>query len=236
MGERMKYLLLHGLAGNPDDWEITARYLMSHGHSWYAPKIKYFDNDYGSLSELSKQVKESVPREFLGDDSVVVGNSLGGSIALQLGRGGRSIVLVASHTNTSTRPIGRGMETLNREIERIFHHPEKLSPEKRKEYEDIWNSFTSSRKSFAKLGKIKRAIARDNLDPFYEELQYKIYAVCGANDRLSPIGSFLKLKEKYPKIRLSKIDDCGHAIPIEKPLVLGRLLRKAGGGGSCSGS
>lgn len=222
----MNFLFLHGLAGSPNDWSATGKYLALNGHAWYAPKIPYFEAEYSSMGDLTANIRTEIPGWFLDEQSIIVGNSLGGSVALHLGEKSNLIALVACHVSFSTRWVGRGVETLNREIESVFYDTSNLTTEMRKQYEDLWASLTKNRRSFTKLGEIKRAITSDNLDALYEQMQSKIHAICGAEDKLSPLENYIELKNRFPGIAINKISECGHAIPIEKPLELANLLIK----------
>lgn len=222
----MNFLFLHGLAGSPNDWFATGKYLALNGHAWYAPGIPYFEAEYSSIGDLTAKIRTTIPGFFLDEQSIIVGNSLGGSVALHLGEKSNLIALVACHISFSTRWIGRGVETLNREIESVFYDTSNLTKEMKTQYEELWVSLTKNRRSFSKLRKIKRAITRDNLDALYEQMQSKIHAICGAEDKLSPLENYIELKNRFPGIAINKISECGHAIPIEKPLELANLLIK----------
>lgn len=229
----MNFLFLHGLAGSPDDWDKTGKEIEKYGHFWLAPEIPYLHGNYSTLTELSAVVRESIPDDFLGPGSIVVGNSLGGSMALQVGAESRLIVLVASYTSTSTQWIGRGIDTLDREIDRIFYDTKIIPLEKLQAYRTLWQSLTCDRRSFSRLKKIKLAIERSPLDHLYESLQEKIHAICGAQDNLSPLHNFLTLKNRFPGIALDTIENCGHAIPIEKPIELASILNAKPGVAAC---
>ena len=225
-GNRMNFLFLHGLAGSPNDWSATGKYLELRGHAWYAPRIPYFEAEYSSIGNLTANVRTTIPGLFLDEQSIIAGNSLGGSVALHLGEKSNLIALVACHVSFSTRWIGRGVETLNREIERVFYDTSNLTKEMRKQYEEQWAALTQNRRSFSKLKEIKSAITNNNLDALYEQMQSKIHAICGTEDKLSPLENYIALKSRFPGITINKIPECGHAIPIEKPIELAKLLIK----------
>lgn len=220
----MYFLFLHGLAGNSKDWSKTIEFLEKKGHECLSIEIPYLTSNFSSLENLLDIIKPIIPNKFLSHNSCVVGNSLGGSLALKLGKNAKKIILVASHTTTSTEWIGRGINTLNKEISRIFYDEKKISIEKKKEYENIWLNITSSRKNFSRLKKIKEIIEKDNLNYLYYVYQSKIYAICGKEDKLSPIENFYSLKNNFDKLTIFEINECGHAIPLEKPLELSLLL------------
>lgn len=229
----MNYLFLHGLAGSSDDWHNTGKELEKFGHRWLAPSIPYLHNNFSTLADLSAVIRKNIPNEFLGENAIVVGNSLGGSMALQLGSRSQRTVLVASYTSTSTQWIGRSIETLDREINRIFYNKNNIPQSKLEEYKSLWKSLTSNKESFSRLKKIKQAIEKSSLDELYEMQQSKTVFVCGLQDEISPLDNFYMLKNKFPQITINTIDNCGHAIPIEKPTELASILNESFGVKSC---
>jgi pimeloyl-ACP methyl ester carboxylesterase len=219
----MKWLFLHGLAGAPDDISGTADLLP--GHSILAPRVPYFDERHGSIEELADAVWNDLPPEFRAEDVLLSGNSLGGALALCLGAEHRRVVLISSHIRTSTGRISRAMSTLHQELARVFHDPSKLPAERVRRYERMWSEFTSCRSKFRRLGQLKRMTHAFDYHGRYRELEDRIALVCGRHDPISPLDAFHELRVEYPRMDLHVIDDCAHAIPLEKPAVLAGLFR-----------
>lgn len=218
----MNGLFLHGLAGDPWDWAGVIRHLP--GVTACTPRINYFDDAIDSLEVLADSVQEVVPPTNSGEKTIVVGNSLGGMLALAMGDAFDRIVLVASHLSTSQGFLGRGAKTVRREIGRIFHNPEQLHEVQIRGYENKWDSFTRSRERFRRLAVLKRMCNRFSPEELFARTQSKITFVCGENDAISPLKEFEKLLSRFPNARLAVFPGCGHAVPLEQPRELARVL------------
>jgi len=168
----------------------------------------------------------SVDSNLINSDFIVVGNSLGCSIALRLGGSSRAMLLVAPHVVTSSHWIGRGEASFQRELGKIFFDPSLLDEERKKHYANLWLSFHRDRDSVSKIKKIKKAIANDNIYEGYINHQHKIHLILGEHDKISPQHLFNDIQANYPGVTTHEIRDCGHAIPIEAPGELCFLIKK----------
>ena len=223
----MKVLFLHGMAGDPDDINRTADLLPEFMIS--APKVPYFDECHQSIEELADAVKQTLSPEYRGEDVLIAGNSLGGAVALCLGAHHRRVALVSSHIRMSTGRISRKMASLHQELARVFHDPSKLSRERVQRYESMWSQFTSCRKRFRRLGQLKRMAERFDYNGRYRLLQGRIALICGRHDPISPLDAFHDLRSAYPAMEMHIIEECAHAIPLEKPLALAGIFRQMSG-------
>ncbi|MBF0518099.1 MAG: alpha/beta fold hydrolase [Nitrospirae bacterium] len=219
----MKFLLLHGLAGDPTNWVETSYILKECGHKCFIPEIHYFNSNFSSIPDLAANILNNIPNNFLNEDTIVVGNSLGGSIALSLGENYSKIILVASYAKTSIPGMGLKLTTFAQELSRIFHYPNKLTKNQRNTYEKLWENITS-RDNIPRLNRIKRAALSFDDEQYYQKLHHKLQFICGGNDQVSPLEYFNDLKLRYPSIELFTIPDCGHAIPVEKPQELANYI------------
>jgi pimeloyl-ACP methyl ester carboxylesterase len=224
----MRFLFLHGLAGDPDDWEHIMAELP--GDRVLAPRIPYFDSPYNCLDELAGHVLDSLPPDWPCRETVVVGNSLGGTLALILGEQAQRLVLVASHLPASrytpTRGTGRGSCFFHRELERIVHNVHVLDADKIAGYRKKWRELIMSRARVRRLRAIKKIAATFPVRRYWELLQHKITFVCGSHDRISPVNEFQELHGTLPGSRLHILPDCGHAVPLEKPAALLAMIRQ----------
>lgn len=218
----LKLVFLHGLAGSPDDIRKTLSHMPECSH--FAPRVPYFDERYSTLGEVAGAVLQTIPPEFRKEDTILAGNSLGGSLAMAMGASFHRIFLVSTHLRTTSRRIGRSMSTLHTELKRIFHDPGVLSPDQVSAYEAMWKEFTSCRKRFRRLRQLKRMAEKFDLHSHIRDQDEKITLICGRHDQLSPLPDFKELVTHYPGVKLHVIDDCGHAIPLEKPGALASIL------------
>ncbi|MFW6324408.1 MAG: alpha/beta fold hydrolase [Desulfovibrionales bacterium] len=220
----MNILFFHGLAGSPDDIDRTAAHMP--GWRFLAPQIPYLDPSFQTIEQIAEHVRQKIPESFLPENTVVAGNSLGGALALSLGASFSRIMLVASHLRTSTRRIGRGVLAFQHEISQIFHDPQRIPHDRKKRYEAMWNEFTSCRKKFRLFRNVKTMSERFDFNTRYCRLQDRIIIVCGRSDRISPVESFQSLVQQYPGMRMHVVEQCGHAIPLERPDALAGLFQQ----------
>lgn len=227
----MRFLFLHGLAGDPDDWDpIVARLP---GDRVMAPRIPYFDSPYDCLEELAGHVQDTLPLSWPCRDTVVVGNSLGGTLALIMGEQARRLVLVGSHLPfsryTPERRTGRGSCFFQRELERIVHNVHVLGDEKIARYRNKWRELILSRSRVRRLRTIKKIAATFPVRRYWETFQDKITFVCGSHDRISPLDEFRRVHGTLPGSRLHVLPDCGHAVPLERPEALLAMIHEIQG-------
>ncbi|THB66313.1 MAG: alpha/beta fold hydrolase [Desulfovibrio sp.] len=220
----MNVVFLHGLAGESRDFSEVAALLK--GWRVITPAIDYFSGKFVSLPELAGQVAEELPQDLDTAQSLVVGNSLGGMLALALaGRFGR-VLLAGAHIRTQSGFVGRGRKMLHTELGRIFHDPSLLTPEQVARYEERWKQFASSRELVRRLKPLKRMLGEFCGSRLYQEHQDRIHLVCGESDSISPVEVCRELQAAYPAMELTVLERCGHAVPLEQPKALADVLNK----------
>lgn len=220
----MKIVYLHGLAGSPRDFERVAAHLPA--CDYLAPEIPFLEGRFTCLTRLSREIYQDLPPRYKAGDTLVLGNSLGGAVASHLGDGFGKIILAAPHLKTMTGPMGRGRRAFKRELGKIFHNLDNLSPEQMDGYSDMWKELTTCRKRFRALRKAKDMAESFQPHNSWPLIQDKLTLVCGRHDRISPLSDFLAIKKLMPAIRLHVLDHCGHAVPLEQPERLARILMR----------
>lgn len=215
-------VLLHGLAGAASDFD-AARGLLDNVPS-HAPTIDYLDTPGLDIEDLAAAVYDNLPPMFCSPEAVVAGNSLGGVLALALGFDFSRVILISSHIEFSSARLARGEAGFRNELERIFHDADRLTPEMVGDYRKKWRQTIRDRAALGRLRELKKQTRAFDYHHRYSRLQDRILLVCGRQDRISPLPAFEKLTQRYPAMRLSVIEDCGHAVPLEKPGELARLL------------
>lgn len=220
----MRCIFLHGLAGEPEDFAAVRVHLS--GWRVAAPAIDYFSGRFESLDDLARMVRKSLAPEFQDPSCLVIGNSLGGVLALALAKNYVHAVLAGSHIRMSSGFVGRGSGVLATELARIFHDPARLSAARIRRYEERWQAFASSRAKLRQLRPLKRMVQSFDGHGLYRRLQGRLTLVCGASDAISPLDCCKELVAQYPGMGMEVLEDCGHAVPIERPQALARVLRR----------
>ena len=81
----MNFVFVHGLIGEPSNWDLVVDPLRERGVRCIVPEISYFDEKTCQIEDFGEQLWSALPRDVRGTPSVIVGNSIGCSIALYLG-------------------------------------------------------------------------------------------------------------------------------------------------------
>jgi pimeloyl-ACP methyl ester carboxylesterase len=230
----MRFFILHGLASRPADWSAVRRLLP--GAGFHIPDIDYLCPAVASLPHLAESALASAPPAFASPDTVLVGNSLGGLLALILGRRFSRLVLLSSHLGLESGFLGRGRKSFERELARVFRDPGNLPPELVADYRALWRSFIHDRGNLRRLARLKTLVQAFDPHPLYQALAPRISLVSGLDDALTPVAALAELSRSHPPMTLTVIKDCGHAVPYEQPRPLADILARIAQGGKAGGS
>lgn len=174
----------------------------------------------------------SVLETLIDQPAVLVGNSLGGHVALRLALEAhplvRGLVLVGS-SGLFERSFEKGVEHspskqwLDKKIGDLFYDPSRMPPGLVDEaYAEL--SRRSAARALVKLG---RSAKNDHLGERIEGLVTPTLLVWGRNDIVTPPDVAEQFHQLLPNSRLVWIDQCGHAPQIERPEELGRAIALA---------
>lgn len=231
-------ILLHGMLGDLSNWTATIQCLAETGYRVIAPVIPV----YGlSLRQTSVPGLADYLDSFLQhlsiDTSILVGNSLGGHVALlyALERPARVAAMVLSgssgiyeaHLGTSTmRRYDR--DFIRERTELTFYDPAHATEELVDEMMDV----VSDRPRALRLIKIARSADKEIVLEELPKLDMPTLLVWGNNDVITPPDVGEEFRNELPNAELHFIDECGHAPMIEHPqefneIMLGWLQRLA---------
>ena len=246
-GEGPVLVLLHGLSGTHQNWELTipafadrwrvvALDLPGHGRS-AKPDAPYTIDFYAG-------VVRSLGRALGIDEAVVIGNSLGGQIAVEIGLAypawARALVLVAPAGGfalplRALAPVigaaaapGLLRYALPRSLARCFYHRGAPGYETRQR-------LLAERLAHADYPDFARAVARSLAgalgagDQPIGRLTQPTLLVWGQDDRLVPLSASRRLLRDVPQARLAVFQRCGHLPMLEQASqfnhVVGEFLR-----------
>jgi len=240
-GEGPAVVLLHGLSATHANWEYTipefadrwrvvAPDLPGHGRS-AKPDAPYTIDFYAG-------VVRSLGRELGLREAIVVGNSLGGQIALELAIAypawTRAIVLAAPAGGFGTtvqalrwavaaaaRP-GLLRVALPWALERCVYDRTLPACEVRRR-------ILAERLAHEDYPSFARAVARSlhgsiAATQAVQRITHPTLLVWGRNDRLVALAQSRRLARAMPHARLAVLDRCGHLPMVERPAEFNRLL------------
>lgn len=230
-GQGPVLLLLHGLFGALSNWEYVLE-KFSKTHRVIIPLMPIYKktNVNPSVDGLSDFVSGFIEYKGL-PPSVVMGNSLGGHIALMYGlqNSGKVKGMVLTGSSGlfesgmgSTFPRRGDYNYIRERVEYTFFDPQMASHGLIDEVYDIVNDNYKA----LRVLQIARAAQRQNLRKLISRLQFPALLVWGLNDNITPTNVAHEFHKLLPNSELAFIDRCGHAAMMEQPLRFNEVLDK----------
>ena len=206
-GRGLPVLCLHGLFGTSEHFEATVEALASRSRAM-ALTLPIFETPPDDLSVVSLRAHveafmdaERVP------PAVVVGNSLGGHVALDLALHApervRALVLSGSsglfeRSFTRNVPHRPSAEFVREKMTEVFHDPSMVTPEWVEAIRE-----RMSRRSYAmRVLQISRSARRYNLEDRLGEIRCPTLLVWGTEDRVTPQDVAIRFLDGIPSATL----------------------------------
>lgn len=228
-GEGKTILLLHGLFGALSNFkDLIDHFSMT--HKVIIPLLPIYDRpiDQTSVGHLAEFVDEFLSFKKI-ESSVLVGNSLGGHVALIFAiehlEKVTGLVLTGSsglfeNTMGNTFPKRGDYEFIRAKTASTFYDPETATKELVDEVFDIVND---RNKALCILAMAKSAI-RQNLAERLEKIQKPALLIWGKNDEITPPFVAEEFDKLLPMSELHFIDKCGHAPMMEQPTQFNEIM------------
>lgn len=231
MGEGTPLVALHGIMGGLSNFQDTLAYFSKH-YRVIIPELPLYD-----LPLLSTSVKglcQWVNRfmEHLNlEQCIVLGNSLGGHVALLLAKlhpeKVKALVLTGS-SGLYENAMGSGYlkrgdyEFIKKKCEEVFYDPKTATPQVVDEVFAIVNDRAKVIKSLA----IAKSAIRHNMAKDLPKMTMPTCIIWGKNDTVTPPRVAEEFHELLPNSDLIWIDKCGHAAMMELPHTFNEVLHK----------
>lgn len=236
-------IFLHGLAASnaiwqgvlgsfAERWRVVAPDLPGHGRS-EKPDVAYTMDFYARI------VRELGRVLGLGT-AVVVGNSMGGQVAVRLALAEpafvRALVLVAPAGNWGPllAPVGWVLErvlppsvlrwALPRAAERCFANPELAALQARQGLLTQWLAAPDAEAFLRAVSRSLGGVLAEGTAGRLAEVRQLVLLVWGREDRMVPASVAERLLARLPNARLAMIEGAGHLPMIERPDEFCRVL------------
>lgn len=218
----MPLVLLHGMFGGLSNFDRLIGLL--HGkRSIIVPEMPLYNswNKALTVQSLSDWVFEKVIHNLQLEKVILLGNSLGGHIALDLAlkhplkTGG--LILTGS---SGLFEQGFGYSRPRRYDRNYIRDRASMTFYDNKVDESIIDEIQQilkSRRKLSKLLKIARSAREYNMESVLGKIQQPILLVWGRNDVITPPDVAVNFLRRLPNARLEWIDKCGHAPMMERP-------------------
>jgi 2-hydroxy-6-oxonona-2,4-dienedioate hydrolase len=221
-GDGEPVILLHGLMGRMDHWEVTLDRLSGTCRPM-ALALPIFEPwlPEASIETLVDHVRGfldalEMPRVVLG------GNSLGGHVALRVALAAPDRVSGLVLTGSSglfERGFSRGVPHhptaafVREKMEEIFFDPELVTPE----WVESVRRIVTTPASALRVLRFARAARRDNIGERLGDVRSPTLLVWGREDRITPPEVAERFRRLIPHTELLWLSSCGHAPMLEWP-------------------
>ncbi|MFZ9155014.1 MAG: alpha/beta fold hydrolase [Schleiferiaceae bacterium] len=222
-GSGTPIIFLHGLMGTLSNFQNQVSYFSQRGYEAVVPLLPLYSMPLPttSVTSLTKYVKKFVDHRGYGK-VVLVGNSLGGHIALLFQKmfpervagivlAGSSGLYESAMGNSYPRRGDRNY--IAERVRDVFYVKEVASDEL---IDQVFETVNDRMKAIKTLAISKSAI-RHNMAEDIKTFNVPVCLIWGRQDAVTPPDVADKFHELLPNSELNWIDHCGHAAMMEHP-------------------
>lgn len=230
-------VIFNGLLGQNEQWFPVLGPLAQRGECLLIQPPLLKMKGAGNTVVGVARVVESVLETLIDRPAVLVGNSLGGHLALRIAIARpelvRGIALIGS-SGLFEKSFEKGVqkdpsyEWLDGKVRELFADQSKMEPNLvDRVYAELQNR--ASARAFVKLG---RSAKRDHLGSLLHQVRVPVDVIWGTEDIVTPTSVAHEFHKLLHDSRLIWLEGCGHAPQLEQPDVLaaaiGSLLDRLG--------
>lgn len=228
-GEGEVLLLLHGLFGALSNWQDVTNYF-SRNYRVVIPMMPIYDMPVkeAGLEGLVVFLQDFIQMKGF-DDFTLIGNSLGGHVALiytlrNQERVNRLVLTGSSglfeNTMGGSYPKRGDYDFVKRKVAYTFYDPKVATQELVDEVFEVTKSIPKCMRMVA----IARSAQRHNMSTELANIQIPTLLIWGLNDTITPPMVAHEFHRLIPNTELRFIDRCGHAPMMERPEEFNKLF------------
>ncbi len=229
-GEGQPIIVLHGLMGRLSNFDGVFNYFSKNGYKVIIPVLPIYTLPIlkTNVKNLSKFLKEFMVFKKI-DRAILLGNSLGGHIALyftKLNLKNVAGLVIAGSSGLYEKSMGdtypkRGnYEYIKIKTQDVFYRPEVATKEV---VDEIFETVNNRNKAIRVLALAKSAI-RHNMGKDLPAMNTPACVIWGKNDSVTPPEVAEDFEKLLPDANLFWIDKCGHAPMMEHPEKFNEIL------------
>ena len=229
-GEGTPLIILHGLMGNLSNFDGDFDHFSDLGYQVIMPELPIYTLPLlkTNVKNLSKFIKDFV--KFKGiDNYILMGNSLGGHIALfhtKLNPENVSGLVLTGSSGLYENSMGESYpkrgdyEYIKKKAQDVFYDPKIATKEV---VDDVFDTLNNRNKLIRTIAIAKSAI-RHNMANDLPTMKLPTCLIWGKNDTVTPPSVAEEFHKLLPNSELHWIDKCGHAPMMESPEEFNELL------------
>ena len=229
-GKGRPIIILHGLMGNLSNFDGVFDHFSGKGYQVLMPELPIYSMPLlqTNVKNLAKFIREFTQFKKL-EDYILLGNSLGGHIALYYAKhypnSVSGIVLTGSsglyeNSMGESYPKRGDYEYVKKKAQDVFYNPEIATKEI---IDDVYESINDRNKLIRTLSIAKSAI-RHNMSNDLPTMEMPAGLIWGKNDTVTPPEVAKEFHKLLPNSSLFWIEKCGHAPMMEHPDTFNQYL------------
>ncbi len=231
-GKGTPLIILHGLMGNLSNFDGVFDHFSNLGFHVIMPELPLYTLPIikTNVKNLSKFIKNFV--KFKGMDKyILMGNSLGGHIALYHAKLNPDNVIGMILTGSSglyensmgeSYPKRGDYEYIKKKTQDVFYDPKIATKEV---VDDVFETLNNRNRLLRTLAIAKSAI-RHNMSKDLPSMKQPTCLIWGKNDSVTPPDVAEEFHKLLPNSELYWLDKCGHAPMMERPNEFNILLEE----------
>ena len=231
-GEGKTIVVLHGLMGTLQNFEHFMKYFSENGYRVLVPELPIYDLPIlkTNIKHLSQYIKEFL--EFKGiDNTIIMGNSLGGHVALYMTKHYPELINTLVLTGSSglyenamgdSYPKRGDYEYIKKKAEAVFYDPKTAT----KQMVDDLFEVVNDRNSVIRILSLAKSAARHNMANDLPQMKLPTCLIWGKQDNVTPPEVAHDFNKLMPQSDLFWIDECGHAPMMEHPKEFNTIVHK----------
>ena len=223
-------IILHGLMGNLSNFDRVFDHFSELGYQVLMPELPLYTMPLlkTNVKNLSNFVKDFVKFKGL-DNYILMGNSLGGHIALYHAKinpkNVSGLVLTGSsglyeNSMGESYPKRGDYEYIKKKSQDVFYDPEIATKEV---VDDVFETLNNRNKLIRTIAIAKSAI-RHNMAQDLPNMTMPTCLIWGKNDTVTPPEVAEEFHRLLPNSELFWMDKCGHAPMMEHPEKFNQIL------------
>ncbi|MCG2610714.1 alpha/beta hydrolase [Flavobacterium sp. SM15] len=229
-GEGTPIIILHGLMGGLSNFDGVADFFPKHGYKVVIPELPLYTNNIlkTNVKAFSKFVKDFITfKDF--DKVILLGNSLGGHIALyhtKMYPEKMAGLVITGSSGLYESAMGESYpkrgdyEYIKKKAEDVFYDPKVAT----KEIVDDVYATVNDRIKLLKTLTIAKSAIRHNMAKDLPKMETPTCIIWGRNDKVTPPDVAEEFNKLLPNSDLYWIEKCGHAAMMEHPDEFNRLM------------
>lgn len=222
-GEGKAIILLHGLMGTASMFDNILEYFANNGYRVLVPELPVYELPLlkTNVKHFSLLIKRFIEHKNL-DRPIIIGNSLGGHIALYLTKHYPEILSNLVLTGSSglyesamgdTYPKRGDREYIRKKVEMVFYDPKTAT----EAMVDSLFELVNDRGSILRILSLAKSAIRHNMANDLPNMTLETCLVWGKQDSVTPPEVANDFDRLMPNSELFWIDKCGHAAMTERP-------------------